>query len=60
MHPAKIRHQPPQRLKTLQLYIHPLIHALSHLLDYLRDSGERDGGEGDEALERAEGDACYF
>ena len=47
-------------MENLELDVDALRHAVIHRLDDSRDGGEGDGAEGDEALERAEGDRDHF
>jgi hypothetical protein len=44
-----------ESLEDLEVYVYTLRHAVVHCLDDSQDRREGDGAQGDEALERAEG-----
>jgi hypothetical protein len=49
-----------ESLEDLELYVDALRHAVVHCLDDGRDRRERDGAQGDEALERTEGNRDHL
>ena len=59
--PCRWRNWGEEDLEDLELDIDALRHAVIHRLDGGRDGTEGEGGDGDEALELAEGDdRCGF
>jgi hypothetical protein len=53
MYGGEIGDKGEESLEDLELYVDALGHAVVHCLDDGRDGRERDGAQGDEALERA-------
>lgn len=60
MYGGEIGDEGEESLENLELYVDALGHAVVHRLDDGRDGRERDGAEGDEALERAEGNRDHL
>lgn len=60
MYGGEIGDKGEESLEDLELYVDALGHAVVHCLDDGRDGRERDGAQGDKALERAEGNRDHL
>ena len=60
MNGGEVGDEGEESLEDLELYVDALRHAVVHCLDDGRDGSERNGAQGYEALEGAEGDGDNF